>query len=421
MRIITFFAIILINGFLFSQDTLRVMHYNLLYYGENSGFCNWTNNNPDQKDAFLRTIISYARPDIFTVNEISYQSTYQQRILSEVMNQTGYALFKMAGSPNMAESNIVNQLYYNSEKLALHSQEVAQSEVRDIDIYRLYYLNDGLLDGDTIFIHCMVAHLKAGTSSSDEDKRELMTANALNYLDEHGRPGNYLFMGDFNVYEAAEPAFQLMINHSNPEFRFYDPVDEIGDWHTSPAYRHVHTQSTHAYSNCFAGGGMDDRFDFVLMNSVIKDADDKVQYVEGSYQALGQDGIRLDESLIDPPNNSLPAYVIDALYGMSDHLPVVMDLVVDEELWIPVTGHRSPDIHYANPVKDKLRIYFSQTYSRPVIISLVSTTGAVQYQRQHKFSDGTITIPTSHLPTGMYFLRMYSEKEVFTGKVIVVN
>ena len=424
MRIFILLLFILQLSHLNGQDTLRVMHYNLLYYGESTGFCNFTNNNPDLKDAWLRTIIGYVRPDILTVNEMSEKSTYQQRVLSEVMNQTGYALFEMAACPNTAGSKIVNQLYYNSEKLALHSQVVAQNEVRDIDVYSLYYLNEGLLEGDTIFVSCIVAHLKAGTSSSDKLERKIMTENTLDYLEANGKSGNYLFMGDFNVYDSGEDAFQLMIYNDDPVFRFYDPVDAIGDWHTNSSYRDVHTQSTHTGSGgCHAGGGMDDRFDFILMNKAMHDQTDKIYYLESSYWALGQDGQRLDESLIDPPNTCLPAYVLDALYGMSDHLPVIMDIVVDEALGVDEAIAASRlNVVYNNPVKDLLKLRFSNTVAGSADIMLLSTSGGIVYKEQFSLSrNGIVSIPLDRYPAGMYILRIEAVEKFFTGKVVVIR
>jgi endonuclease/exonuclease/phosphatase family metal-dependent hydrolase len=423
MRIITIFIFILFLNHLSAQDTLRVMHYNLLDYG-NSGFCSNNTNNTDQKDAWLRAIISYAEPDIFTVNELSEISTYHTRILDEVLNQSGYALFEMAASPNYADSYIVNQLYYNSEKLVLHSQEVAQSEVRDIDVYSLYYLNEGLLEGDTIFIHCIVAHLKAGNSSSDANKREIMTANTLDYLEEHGRPGNYLFMGDFNVYDGDEDAFQLMLTNNHQVFRFHDPVDEVGDWNNNWDYQHVHTQSTRtSETGCGASGGMDDRFDFILMNENINDHSDKVNYLEDSYWAFGQDGNRLNGTIKDPPNTILPAYIIDALFGMSDHLPVVMDLVVDESLAVDeVLPTSTLDVVYNNPARDVLRLRISSPYIGAANLSLLSTSGGLVYQQQLSLNGNTsVSVPLSQLPPGIYILRLFYAKELFTGKLVIIN
>ena len=424
MRIIYLFLFLFSLNFLTAQDTLTVMHYNTLYYGYHPGFCNITNNNPDLKDAYLQTILEYVKPDIFTVNEISSESAFHEHVLNEVMNQTGYALYEMSASPNLAGSNIVNMLYYNSGKLALHSQEVAQTEIRDIDVYRLYKLNEGLLEGDTIFINCIVAHLKAGNNLSDRRDRDTMTNNTLNYLETHGEPGNYLFMGDFNFYKSSESAFQLMINNDDPVFRFYDPVNEIGDWHTNWEYSHVHTQSTHTIlGGCPSGGGMDDRFDFILINQNLYDQSDKVYYLEGSYWALGQDGMRLDGSLLDPPNTSLPAYMLDALYGMSDHLPVIMDLVVEEWIGIFETP-AEPQLHvtYNNPVTDHLRVKVRTDTPGPAEVILVSVGGNIVFHESIVLNrSNSISIPLDIVSSGMYFLNIKQETSSYTGKVLVLH
>ena len=41
---------------LYAQDTLTIIHYNLLNYGLSAYGCNNTNNNPDDKDSYLRII-----------------------------------------------------------------------------------------------------------------------------------------------------------------------------------------------------------------------------------------------------------------------------------------------------------------------------------------------------------------------------
>ena len=39
-------------------DTLKVMQYNLLNYGNNTSYCNATNNNISNKDSYIRTILT---------------------------------------------------------------------------------------------------------------------------------------------------------------------------------------------------------------------------------------------------------------------------------------------------------------------------------------------------------------------------
>ena len=65
-----------------AQDTLTVMQYNLLYYGEITGFCNNSNNSLEMKDPHLRNILDFVKPDIFTVNEMSQnESIHQHRAI----------------------------------------------------------------------------------------------------------------------------------------------------------------------------------------------------------------------------------------------------------------------------------------------------------------------------------------------------
>jgi len=423
MRILTLLALLLSAQFLYAQDTIRVMHYNLLYYG-NSAFCSEITNNTDQKDAYMHTILTYARPDIITVNEMSKTSTYHQRMLDEVMNQAGYALFNMVPGSNVANENIVNLLFYNTEKLAYHSHATAQSFVRDIDIFRLYSLDVGLEAADTVFLSCVVGHLKAGSGSDDETDRADMVGNTLDFLEANSPAGNYLFMGDFNFQESSEEGYQMMSSNNDPVFRFYDPVDAEGNWHNNSSYRHVHTQSTRTAQagNCGAHGGMDDRFDFIMMSKSIYDETDDIGYIDDSYWALGQDGLRFNGSIADPPNTSVPAYVVDALIGMSDHLPVVMDLLIADDLRINETRGLILDTRYSNPVKNVLKLYLGNSYSRiPVFTySLISSTGTSVLSGQINASGGSsVSIDVSNVPSGFYILYIQSEEGFFSGKVIV--
>ena len=91
-KIYLLFLILIIFGYTndyYAQDTVTVLHYNLLNYGLPVYGCDNNNNNPDDKDAYLRSITAYLRPDIFSVNEMrveSYDSTPVDRILDNVLN-----------------------------------------------------------------------------------------------------------------------------------------------------------------------------------------------------------------------------------------------------------------------------------------------------------------------------------------------
>jgi hypothetical protein len=126
--------------------------------------------------------------------------------------------------------------------------------------------------GDTVFVTFLIAHLKAGSSSSDASARYTQVEKLMNKLTQIGRADNYILSGDFNLYGSDEASYQYLIHYPNSLYQFYDPIDQEGAWNNNYNYRYIHTQSTHTYSDegeCFASGGMDDRFDFILVSPYI--------------------------------------------------------------------------------------------------------------------------------------------------------
>jgi len=351
-----FLVVILSLFYLFaeSQDTLTVMHYNLLMFGNNSGWCNQSNNNYITKTDNLKTIIEYVKPDIFTVNEINSSTLYHDYILNNAMNVNGVSHYERCSPPNHAGSYIVNQLYYNSDKLTLLSNLAIETNVRDIDIIKLDYTS--VSQPEPVELNCVVAHLKAGNDYEDEVERANETNKLMNYLNNSNADGNYLMAGDFNVYTFSEAGFQNLILHSNEDIRFYDPINKLGSWNNNSYFSSYHTQSTHTNSNCFSGGGMDDRFDFILVSDEILYGTDKMKFFPGTYKALGQDGNRFNGSLISPSNTSVPNDVVNALYNMSDHLPIVMKMVVGDNLSVKNNQFQKFEISFQNPVKDQLKV-----------------------------------------------------------------
>ncbi len=311
------FLSLLLTLSLTAQDTLKIMQYNLLYYGKNTTFCTEANNSMDSKNTALSTIINYAQPDIFCVNEIDASSSDADYLMHQVLNTSGITHWARA---NVTGSYLSNMMYYNSEKYHLLSQATISGNPRPVDVY-----NMALIADNTIQFTIFVAHLKAGNGDNEAALRASTTQNVMNYIAAQGE-GNYLIMGDFNVYTSDEECFQNLINPSNPDIAFNDPINRLGDWSANYSYAGVHTQSTHTASSCFSGGGMDDRFDFILISDPIKEGANQIEYIQNSYETIGQDGNHYNDNLTDGSNNAAPSNVITALYNMSDHLPVSLKL-----------------------------------------------------------------------------------------------
>lgn len=330
MKKLLFFVLIFIGLHSRAQDTLQIMQYNLLNFGVTTDYCTVSNNNPESKTAWLKTIIDYYLPDIFAVNEISSNPIYHNKILNEVMNTSGRTWYQKAAATNYANSEIVNMLYFDSRKVGLRSQYVITTAVRDINVYKLFAKFDGIVPtGDTAFFYCMVAHLKAGTTAGDATTRGQMASAVMQYLQNHQITQPCLIMGDFNLQNSSETAWNYLTDFSAPAYNFSDPVDMEGFWHANAGFALYHTQSTHKTSNgCAAAGGFDDRFDFILINNSLQSEESAVKYIDGSYRTIGQDGLRFNSSLTDPPNSTAPSAIINALYNMSDHLPLTVELQV---------------------------------------------------------------------------------------------
>jgi len=414
MRIIFTLSFLFMSWILFAQDTLQVMQYNLLQYGNYFGDCTSSSNNVNTKNMHLRTLTKYIQPDIFTVNELSENTSYHQMILDQVLNIDGETKYRKAVSFNFAESYLVNMLYYNSEKLALYSQDVVHAVVRDIDVYTLYYKAWDLFQThDTAFITCFVAHLKAGNSDYDANRRGGMVASAMNYIRTHDLPGNLLFMGDLNIYTSDEQAYiNLTYTYSGIRY-FYDPIAREGDWNNNSTFKDVHTQSTHANQvDCFSYGGMDDRFDWIMASESLLNGTEDVLLMTDTYEALGNDGQHFNKSINDPPENtSAPEEVIDALYGMSDHLPVLVKLKINASLGTEEVAGNISSIRFANPTGGLLNYRLQLEEPQNTKIQIFDVFGRLQYVETLMFYSTSINgqLNLMHLADGFYFMEMIDE------------
>jgi hypothetical protein len=405
-----FLILFSISNLLVANDTLRVMHYNLMYYDNYTSVdvCNASTNNVDLKDGYLSNIINYYKPDIFTANEINSSVSSVQRILTNTLNINGIDYYRRG---NFTGNDISNMLYYNSNKLALKSQTYILTEPRVTDVYRLYYkpeLTNHPLD--TIFLTCFVIHPKAGSTAADRDRRTNAATLIMNYITNNNLQGNVMLMGDLNIYYSTEGSFVKYTTPTSTGFRFNDPINMVGYWNNNGAFSSVHTQSTHTSGACFASGGMDDRFDFILTSTPLLQENNNLSFLAGSYWAMGQDGNRFNGSLISPSNTSLPANIINSLYNMSDHLPVTLKLLVNQQTSIiNTTSQNSLTISINNPVSDYLSVSVAKATPSTIKIELFDILG----NRLHSTSfltteSNPFRVSVSHLPKGLYLVKASS-------------
>lgn len=315
------------------RDTLTVMMYNLLYYGVNTSFCTSSNNNVTTKNTRLQTLFSYLAPDLLGVCEMSPVSSVNLGFLNNVLNAGGRSGYLRANLMNPSGSEIVSLLYYNGNKLGIKSQTPVTTQGRDIAFYRLFH-KPIPANNDTVWLYVAVAHLKAGGTASDIAQRGQEAGRLVQHWRSTGLRGNLLVMGDLNVSASTEPAFDSLLNAGSvPNHRLKDPVSRLGSWSGNSSFALWHTQSPRTTSNgCASGGGLDDRYDHILVNDFVLGDSAGIRYVPASFRILGNDGNRFNGNVNGTFNASVPVAVANALYDISDHLPVVLKLAVGPSL-----------------------------------------------------------------------------------------
>ncbi len=297
-----------------AQTQLKLMSYNLLHYPTGTG--------GDRSDA-LRYVLNDYQPDIFMACEIENE-TGANEILDYCLGSQNYA--SATFSYNHSGNYYLQQLlFYNKYKFELVQTTYLVTTVRDINHYTLI-LNAGNAT-DSVYIDIYIGHLKAGNYSNDPQIREAMVNVLLNDLSNIPSGHFVVFAGDFNFYSATEPAYQNLLNPANAVV-FKDPIDRPGSWHNNVNFKDIHTQSTHALNeNNFVGGGLDDRFDFILLSEDLMNSP-VLHYINGSYAAYGNNGNCFNHSIVSSycQGTTYDFTLRQNLYNTSDHLPVVLTL-----------------------------------------------------------------------------------------------
>lgn len=408
-----------------SQDQFRIMTYNVLNYGNATSYCTSSNNNFAQKEQYLKEIVAYYKPDVMGFNEVGSNSFVLNRILDTVFNSNVGWNYEMGAYSNTSGGYLINTLVFNADKFGLAKQHVLASEVRDIILFRLYYKDENLAQSnDTAFLNVIVSHLKASNTAEDRDRRELEVTTAMNKLISIYSSGNYLWMGDFNIYKSSEGAFQKLVNPTSSAYAFKDPLNKLGNWNNNSTYKSVHTQSTHSSNTgCAASGGLDDRFDMILMSSAVLNGSEHYSYINNSYKIPGNDGNHYNSSITSGSNNSAPASMIQTLYSMSDHLPVYLELEVDQMVGIQDVAQVPFELSHPNPIQNELQLKVVSREPIKVNLKVYNGIGQCVMSGDYKIQKGSqqLHINSSSWTNGLYFISLQGEnRNSMTTKVLKI-
>lgn len=301
-----------------AQDTIRVMSYNIL---------NYSSTFHEERYNDLKEIVDYVNPDVVICQEV-VNSAGVQLLLDNAFNPGGGSAWSRVTFIDGPDSD--NMLFYKNSKIKFDSQTQIATDLRNITHYRVYHL---LSSTDTAWINLFSLHLKASTG--EESVRLQECKDLCSYFSGLSASENILVGGDFNFYSSStETGFNWLTSTSCAR-RLYDPINRIGNWNNNASFKDVHTQSTRTATESDGGstGGLDDRFDWIFANDRVMNGLSKVRYIPGSYKVVGNDQNHFNLAInAAPANTSAPTAVINALYNMSDHLPVYMELAIGNDV-----------------------------------------------------------------------------------------
>ncbi|MCD4820237.1 MAG: lamin tail domain-containing protein [Candidatus Cloacimonetes bacterium] len=321
-KICILITITIVTFLLTAQTNFKVMTYNALIFPSEHG---------PERLQYFQTIFNEVDPDILLLQEI--ENTYGAMDMLDLLNSNGEYY---ARSTFVSNGDSSNMFYYKTARVSLTSQDEINCWPRDISEYFI------LIDDEPLYIYS--CHLKASSGADNEQHRLNSVTNLREHIEQKPFGTEFIIVGDMNFYDDNEPAYEkFMANETNNIGRAKDLTDLVGNWHDNSSYAEIHTQSPRV-SNFWGGvgGGLDDRFDFMLTSFNLNNGSG-VEYLEGSMHPYGNDGNHFNQSINDGYNNAVPANIADALYYASDHLPVVGEFFVIDEVITMISPNGGED------------------------------------------------------------------------------
>ena len=323
-------------------DTLKVMSYNVLNYGD---FCQGATSllNP-----YFNTILQYSQPDLVScIKMTSFNfitgsvGNLADDMLANAFNVTSNK-YNYATPTNGSGSGSMSVLFYNKQKLSFLKTETLLALTTDFNLYKLFYNDVNLsITKDTTFLYVVVCHTKSGSASLVRDYQDSTIMSNLKL--KFGYFPNLIIMGDFNTTGSYEGGYQSIINATDSLTKMSDPpyypdqqLNYPGNWNTTPAfvakYITTSTRSLPSQPNsCGTSGGGKGWYDHIFISPWVVKGNNYIKYIPNSYQTLGNDGNRISSSvnsIYATINNSCPSNVLDALFQFSDKYPIMINVEV---------------------------------------------------------------------------------------------
>ena len=393
------------------------MMYNILNYSDSEISQN--------KTSFLSTILNEVSPDLLmvceVVDEIGSNYLFENAIIPHNEN-----FKKVPFEENQSGSYSLQQMvYYNSNKLIFEESRVITADTRDINQYT-FKINTENAEINPIRMEVFVTHLKASTGSSNRQRRLNSIQSFVSYTNTIASDSYVLFAGDFNFYTSNEEGYQYLIDNRNPiimidpinrpaptfpddgvDYFNYDNYDSTYFWNNS-SFSDIHSQSTRTSNSGLiddsgSTGGLDDRFDFIMMSENFNTSSD-LFYVNYSYQVVGNNGNCYNSQISNSNCSGTYSQTLrNALIEFSDHLPIVMEIETPENTLSTYTLSKINFIS-SNITQDYLKIFLTDKLDKNTIKIYTINGQLIRIKTPINSSENSLTIDVRHLSKGIYYL-----------------
>jgi endonuclease/exonuclease/phosphatase (EEP) superfamily protein YafD len=378
-----------------SPSPLRIATYNLLQFPG------------AERTAAFGTVVAAMHPDVIVAQEIE--------------SADGVALFRDAvldaafdgrweAAPYVdASTDSESAFFYDTTRATYLGMEIVRTPRRSILGYR-FAVN---ASSDTVWIFSV--HLKADDGSAFAAQRAEEAQLLRTHLDTAHAGQNVIAAGDFNTYRSDEPALTVLLGEEgNAAARLVDPLGSVGVWHSNAAFAPLHTQSTRVEQfGGGVGGGLDDRFDLMLVSSVMISKIDPA-----SYTAYGNDGRHFNDNV-----NTLPtgvfASIAQALYDASDHLPVYADFQFGPAA-APIASETIAISVAPNPAGDIVRFVLGEP-ARNAALTVYDAQGSLVARIELAQGSRMVSWRCDGEPSGIYTYRMTNGGRSAAGTISVVH
>lgn len=339
MRSVSKFVAILVAGCLagLASGQLRVGAYNISNYAGG-------------RVSALQTVLYGSfqgrsmAPDALVC--VEFMSEQAAEAFLTILNTAPGSPADWARAPFVDGNDTESVFYFRTSKLDFLGMEVvaigsSSSSNQPRNTYR-YDVRPKGYDAEASVLAVYATHMKAGNTSGDGLRRLVEAQRIRDDAAQLPVGWKYLIAGDFNIPDASQSAYQALVNPGKGDGLFVDPIASPANWQSS-AFRFLHTQDP------AGAGGMDDRFDQILLAPELLDGDGfdyigipSASYSSStwndsnhSYRAWGNDGTSYDQTLRIAGNTmvgpTIAQALIDAAVG-AGHIPVYLDLKVPPEV-----------------------------------------------------------------------------------------